>query len=117
MSQLAVNLSEHFTYAEMIYSPTAIRHGIDNTPPQEARSNLFNLCNKVLEVIRRKLNTTTRISSGFRCKLLNTIIGGSDTSQHMDGKAADINADGLSTEKLFQEIIELAKKGELKFDQ
>ena len=33
-------LSEHFRLAEFVVSQTAIRHGIDNTPPDDVVGNL-----------------------------------------------------------------------------
>lgn len=100
-----MDLSKHFSLNEFTYSPTAVYKKIDNTPSEEIIENLKLLCENVLEPIRVKLGKPTKVSSGYRCYLLNKAIGGSTTSQHMEGKAADIHVEGMTTEELFQYII------------
>ena len=75
--------------------------------------NLKILCENCLEPLREKLGKPLYISSGYRCKQLNTLIGGSKTSSHMVGQAADIKVKGIDTEFLFNEII----GSDIKFDQ
>jgi hypothetical protein len=82
-------LSEHFSLNEFITSQTASRKGIDNTPSPEVVERLRQLCTEVLEPARAALGPL-RISSGFRCEKLNTSIGGSKTSAHCKGYAADV---------------------------
>ena len=101
-----MQLSKHFTLEEFIYSPTAVYKKIDNTPSDEQIANMQALCLNVLEPIREKIGKPVKISSGFRCPALNKLIGGSTTSQHMEGKAADIHVDGMTTEELFLYICE-----------
>lgn len=108
-----MNLSTNFTLEEFITSDTAKLKNIDNTPSKEVISNLNLLCSNILEPLRTLLNKPLYISSGYRCLELNTAIGGSKTSQHMEGKAADLKCKGLSTEDLFKFII----NSNLKFDQ
>lgn len=108
-----MNLSPNFTLEEFVSSDTAKAKKIDNTPSKEIVSNLNMLCTNVLEPLKTLVVKPIYISSGYRCLSLNTAIGGSKTSQHMEGKAADIKAKGLTTEQLFQLII----KSNLKFDQ
>lgn len=104
-----MNLSEHFTLEEMIASQTAVRYGIDNTPNDDQIQCLTNLCNNILEPVRsflRQENSKTfvLISSGFRCVGLNKKIGGSGTSQHCFGEAADYTAKGYSVFDLFKAV-------------
>ncbi len=82
-------LSEHFSLGEFITSQTASRKGIDNTPSPEVVERLRKLCTDILEPARAALGPM-RISSGFRCEKLNVAIGGSKTSAHCKGYAADI---------------------------
>jgi zinc D-Ala-D-Ala carboxypeptidase len=83
-------LSPHFALEEFTLSQTAAREGIANTPDASALRNLQTLAN-VLEQVRSALgNNSVSISSGYRSKALNTAIGGSSTSAHMSGCAADL---------------------------
>jgi len=99
-----MNLTENFTLEEMILSEYAARNGIDNTPPPEHIENLKILCQKVLQPLRDILKRPVIVSSGYRCKALNTGIGGSKTSQHIRGQAADIIVPGVRVIELFQII-------------
>lgn len=79
-----------FTLKEFIYSKTAGAMGIDNVPDFEQVRNLDNLVKYVLNPCRQYIGTAIYVNSGYRSKRLNTIIGGVPTSQHTEGKAADI---------------------------
>lgn len=82
-------LSPHFTVKELIRSDVATRKGIYNFPSAEVLENLRVLANK-LEVVRVVLGRAVLVTSGYRSEELNTAIGGSKTSSHMTGLAADI---------------------------
>lgn len=83
-------LSRHFSLREFVISATAIRFGIDNTPPDEAVARLKVLCEKVLEPLRLRFGML-RITSGYRSPIVNEKVGGVATSQHTMGEAADIH--------------------------
>ena len=83
-------LSPHFCLDEFTKSSTAIKHGIQNNPPQEAVENLRRLCANTLEPLREELGLPVVITSGFRTKALNDLLAhSSERSQHMQGQAAD----------------------------
>ena len=83
-------LSPHFCLYEFTKSSTAIKHGIQNNPPQEAVENLRRLCACTLEPLREELGLPVVITSGFRSKALNDLLAhSSERSQHMQGQAAD----------------------------
>jgi len=105
-------LSQHFSLPEFVVSQTAIRKGIDNTPPSDAIINLQQLCIHVLEPIRKELGVVN-VSSGYRCPKLNKAIGGAATSQHTEGKAADITISGKSV----AEVFEYVRHSVIEFDQ
>lgn len=87
-----MQLTEHFTLEEFTFSSTAKARGIDNTvSSQRVIENLRNLCEQVLEPLRSYANQPITISSGYRCKALNKVVGGTHNSQHMTGEAADIH--------------------------
>lgn len=81
-------LTLHFTLDELTDSQVAARTGLDNRPPADARANLVRLAT-TLEHVRAILGCPVIISSGYRCPALNTAIGGSTTSAHLRGLAAD----------------------------
>ena len=91
---MSTKLSEHFSLGEFVRSSTAQRMGIDNTPDAEAIENLRNLCTKVLEPLREHLGQPVVITSGFRSKRLNEVVGGVKNSQHLRGEAADLMVEG-----------------------
>lgn len=90
-----MNLSENFTLAEMIRSDAASRRGIDNTPSPVIIENLTRLCLHVLEPVRAHFARPVIVTSGYRSPAVNSAIGGSGTSQHSQGEAADFTVHGV----------------------
>ena len=84
-------ISNHISYKEGVYSNTATRKGIDNTPDEDQLSNMRLIAEKVFEPLRVYANGPIKINSFFRCEKLNRVIGGSKTSQHCKGQAMDID--------------------------
>lgn len=80
----------YFTITELCYSDTAKSKGIDNSPTSEVRANLVTLVNNLLDPLREAWKSPIRVTSGFRCGVLNKAVGGSNTSAHLYGLAADI---------------------------
>ena len=85
-----MKLSANFSVSELTRSQTATRKGIDNSPNDEQLKSLKDLCENVLQPIRDHFGKPVRISSGLRVPELNAAIGGSTTSDHCLGRAADI---------------------------
>lgn len=107
------NLSPNFRLIEFVVSETARRLKIDNTPTEEIVENLKLLCENVLEPLRELLGKSIKIISGYRCLELNTAIGGSKNSQHMQGKAGDLRVEGYTVGELFKKI----QSSNLQYDQ
>ena len=105
-------MSEHFSIAELTFSQTATRQGIDNTPSEAITANLRRLC-VTLEQIRALTGRPLTVSSGYRCPALNAEIGGARESAHMDGLAADINCPGMTPRALSI----LIRESGIEFDQ
>ena len=98
--QNSILLTPHFALREFVESTTARKHGIANTPTAEAVENLRRLCVNTLEPLRETLGLPVIITSGYRCRQLNDIIGHhSSQSQHLRGLAADFYVGWGSTEK------------------
>jgi len=101
-----MQLSEHFKLNEFTKSETAIRKRIDNTPGPDHAQNLKNVCEKILEPVRRHFNKPVRINSGYRGPALNSAVGGSIKSQHCNGEAIDFEIDGLPNPDLAKWVSE-----------
>lgn len=95
-----MKLSPHFSLSEFTKSQTAVRRNIDNTPSLTAIDNLQLLVDNVLQPIRLHFGLPITISSGYRSPQLNTAIGGSATSDHCLGMAADIEIIGVDNKQL-----------------
>jgi len=94
-----MKLSSNFTLSELCKSETAARKGIDNTPPEDVINNLTCLCDMVLQKVRSKLGVVM-VTSGYRSPELNKAIGGSVTSDHCKGLAADFEVVGFDNKEL-----------------
>ena len=84
-------ISKHISYNEGVYSITATRLGINNTPNDEQLENMELIAEKVFEPLREWVGGPIKINSFFRSPELNTAIGGSGKSQHCKGQAMDID--------------------------
>lgn len=99
MPNLSEPLSANFTLGEMLRSTTAERDPAlkmeQENPPESVLLNLQYLVRTAVQPIRSGINYPVRISSGYRCTLLNKLVGGSATSQHVRGEAADCSLSRL----------------------
>jgi zinc D-Ala-D-Ala carboxypeptidase len=102
-----MRLTKNFHLSEFVFSETAQRHGINNTPTPEQITKLQLLCINILQPLRDALNKPIKITSGYRSPELNRKIGGSIKSQHSKGEAADIVVVGMTAKAVCQRIINL----------
>ena len=107
---------KYFTIRELTKSTTAIKKGIDNTPTKEVTSNLIYLIDNILDPLREAWGEPLIVTSGYRCPKLNKAVGGSATSQHVKGQAADIRT-LKDTPEENKRLFELVQKLGLPFDQ
>jgi hypothetical protein len=106
-------MTPNFTLAELTVSETAERHGIDNTPTPEHLENLQRLA-EFLETVKTALGgKPVMINSAYRGPAVNEKVGGSKSSQHMVGCAADIRIPGMNPDQVCRAII----AADLPFDQ
>lgn len=103
----------NFTISELIHSDTAIKHNINNYPDINSLDNLLRLIVLCLQPIRNKIGKPMIITSGFRNDRVNKLVGGSDTSEHKKGMAADFIINGMTV----QAVIEFIRKTGLKYTQ
>ena len=85
-------LTPHFTFEEL--TKVGPHQGIDNTPPTAIAGNLLKIAEK-LEAAREIWGVPVNVSYGFRCLELNAAVGGSETSAHLYGLAADAIPEGM----------------------
>jgi zinc D-Ala-D-Ala carboxypeptidase len=90
-----MQLTSNFSLAELVKSETALRHDMDNTPGGTEIENLKQLCEQVLQPVRNHFQTGVKVNSGFRHPEVNAKVGGSKTSDHCKGQAADIEIPGI----------------------
>ena len=102
MTQLTANFSLH----ELTKSETALRMGFDNTPGEAETEALRLLCEKVLQPVRDHFGKGVKVNSGFRSSESNAAVGGSKTSDHCLGRAADIEIPGIANADLAQWIMD-----------
>ena len=84
-------ISKHISYKEGVYSRTALRRGIDNTPTEDHKINMVELAENIFEPLRMYVGGPIKINSFYRSPELNKAIGGSSKSQHCNGQAIDID--------------------------
>ena len=101
-----MNLTKNFTLSEMVKSETALRHGMDNTPGEAEIENLKQLAEKVLQPVRDAYGKGVKVNSGYRHPEVNAKVGGSKTSDHCKGQAADIEIPGVANADLAKWITE-----------
>lgn len=99
-----MKLTENFTLSELTKSETALRHGLDNTPGDIEIANLKALAENVLQPVRNHFKRGVKVNSGFRHPEVNAAVGGSKTSDHCRGQAADIEIPGVANADLAQWI-------------
>ena len=99
-----MKLSPNFSLEELTFSQVASRRGIDNTPSAKVKNNLERLA-FFLEQVRKVFNKPFLISSGYRSREVNESVGGSKTSQHCEGCAADFNVKGVSPDAVVRAIV------------
>ena len=88
-----MKLSKNLSLAEVTKSNTANRLGIDNTPDDLVTANLRKTAEHIFQPLRDAFRCPIYVSSGYRSAELNTAIGGSNRSQHVEGRALDLDAD------------------------
>ncbi len=114
--QIKMKLSKNLSLSECLKSKTATRLGINNEPHDDwVVENLQAIAENVFQPCRDHFGVPIYVSSGYRSPDLNRAIGGSKRSQHMEGRALDLDCDvyGVITNaELFNYIRE-----NLEFDQ
>jgi len=101
-----MQLTTNFSLHELTKSETALRMGFDNIPGEAETEALRLLCEKVLQPVRDHYGKGVKVNSGFRSPESNAAVGGSKTSDHCKGQAADIEIPGVANAELAQWIMD-----------
>jgi len=109
-------LQGNFWLSELLNSSTAVRRGIANVPGPAELANLREVLAPGLQRTRNSLGARMFISSGFRCLALNTAVGGSKNSQHLQGLAADFHCPDFGPPRLIVQHL-MVRQPEIRFDQ
>lgn len=108
-------MAKYFTIDELTRSERALQHpAIDNSLPDRLRPNAARLLD-YLDRVREAYGAPIRVSSGYRCRDLNTRVGGATNSQHLDALAADLQTPDLR--RLFEVIRALGGFDQLIWEQ
>ena len=108
---------KYFTLSELIQSNTARILGIANTPSEKDAKHLVELVDDFLDPLRIAWGKPIIVTSGFRCKALNTAIGGSKTSVHQIGYAVDIVPKRGDFDKFVEFVVNWVEENNVPFDQ
>ena len=101
-----MKLTANFSLAEMVKSDTALRLDMDNIPDDGQLANMVALCENVLQRVRDHYGMGVKVNSGFRHPTVNAKVGGSKTSDHCKGMAADIEIPGVANADLAKWIVD-----------
>jgi uncharacterized protein YcbK (DUF882 family) len=96
-----MKLSNNFTLKEAIKTNT----GLPNDPDKKAMSFSLLLAIFILQPIRDKFGRY-EINSWYRSSRVNRAVGGSSTSQHLEGQAADGYPEEADTFEVYKWIVE-----------
>ena len=98
-----MTLTEHFSFEELTRTGKA---DLQDANRREARDyyDRIKLVAEMLEIIRAKFGAV-RVTSGFRGPAVNAAVGGSASSQHSKGEAADIVCPAVTVDELHRWIV------------
>lgn len=122
-----IDLSPHFTLAELTTTAQADRDDLDrdgnrsetvpNVPSAEHVVALTCLARELLEPVRELLGVPLRVVSGYRSPALNARVGGATGSQHLQGEAADVVPVGMDVAEAMAAIADAVRGAGLPVDQ
>lgn len=103
----------NFSISELIHSDTAAKNNINNMPDIKSLDNLLSLICCCLQPIRERLKKPMIITSGYRNKEVNKLVGGAENSQHTKGQAVDFVVRGMSPYQVYMHIL----NSDIEYDQ
>ena len=110
MSLPATHASKDFTFAE--FAVSASHKGLVRPVPATLRPRIARLATLGLQPVRDRVQRPLRVLSGYRPSELNAAVGGSPTSQHVLGEAADFTCDDIAG--AFKAVMQMVLDGDLR---
>lgn len=104
-----MQLTANFSLAEL----TVTDRNMPNVPNEAEVASLRSLAEMILQPLRDAVGKPVRVNSAFRSEAVNRAVGGTATSQHRLGQAADIHVPGMTSAEVAKKIVALG----LPFDQ
>lgn len=104
-----MQFTANFSLAEL----TVTDQNMPNVPNEAEVASLRSLAEMILQPLRDALGKPVRVNSAFRSEAVNRAVGGTATSQHRLGQAADIHVPGMTSVEVAKKIVALG----LPFDQ
>lgn len=92
----------YFKFSDFFASEIALDYKINNTPHCWVVAHNLSRVAYFLDKVRREFGEDICLSSGYRCDLLNKLVGGAEKSYHKFGLAADIYPRLNSSKKLLK---------------
>ncbi len=114
-----MDITKNFSLHEFVYSSVAEKYGIDNTPDETVMLHIVELVETLLQPLRDAWGSGISVNSGYRCPELNSHkeIGGSPTSAHAYGYAADIKPSNGDMKSFQEFVLGWFRNSSAKFDQ
>jgi hypothetical protein len=109
-------LTDHFTLGEMVPTDREGFKALSPVAQAGIEARLTKLC-ETLETIRAEAGTPLLVNSGYRSPGYNASVGGSKTSSHMTGHAADIRSPTLSPVQIARIAVALDREKHISVDQ
>lgn len=114
--KLDAKVSKYFKLIDLVRTSKAKPQ--NNLPTPQHEKNLYALANNILDPIKEMCGGKLIINSVYRNPQVNKAVGGSPTSQHALGQAADIDAPpGMTNQQLYKMIFNAVASGKLKVGQ
>lgn len=107
----------YFTLKELCRSKKAQDFGIDNFPTFEIVANLSRLVSDFLDPLRSAWGSAINVTSGYRCPTLNALVGGTMSSAHLSGYAADLYPANGQFDRFVTFVKTWVMAHSIKFDQ
>ncbi len=99
-----MKISPHFSFEELVFTSFLNFKVLNRLEGEEHLPELTALSFYLLEPVRQILNSPLKITSAYRCRALNSCVGGSASSQHLKGEAADFIPLNVGLDEAFVKI-------------
>lgn len=99
-----MKLTEHFTFEELTKTNVAELQAKNRKQAETLKGKLIRLAEWAEEIRSALGNVPMIITSGYRCRYLNTRVGGACGSQHVKAEAIDFRPIGIEPEAAFRKL-------------